>query len=393
MSETKIPAFLTLDLDTGEKEFLDIEELKQWLGIERQAVDWLSNLSSRDQTAAKAWQHIGPWLSQLDNFIRDFANHQGNESHQEHLKNKLKAEAHTYIQKYGVRSSESADALFVSQLRETQTDAVAGYAMTFLMGQDLNFSTPIALEGAYWALEYKHGSKETVAAQREALDKLKSSWTERFRKQYNELKTDKKRLTTEVATLREQLSLIKEEIGQQQLQQKNQFGELLVNVENELADIKKTYDEKLALQSSVNYWTEKRANHQTIMWWLAGATLAVAILTGYFFLDAAYALLEETIAQVPLWKVSVMLAISTAGIWLTRLSAKIFIANLHLRTDADERVTMVQTYLALLREGNGPKDEERQLILQTLFRPSTTGFIKDDGPPGFYEAMSRTISK
>ena len=41
---------------------------------------------------------------------------------------------------------------------------------------------------------------------------------------------------------------------------------------------------------------------------------------------------------------------------------------LHLRTDADERVTMIQTYLALLRKGSGPKDDERQLIWQTFYR-------------------------
>ena len=121
------------------------------------------------------------------------------------------------------------------------------------------------------------------------------------------------------------------------------------------------------------------------MWWLAGVTLLFAGATVCLFLDTAYELLRETVTQVPLWKVSVMIAISTAGIWLTRLSAKIFISNLHLRTDADERVTKIQTYLALLREGNGPKENERQLILQTLFRPSSTGFIKDDGPTGFHE--------
>ncbi|MES9847280.1 MAG: DUF6161 domain-containing protein [Candidatus Thiodiazotropha sp.] len=54
---------------------------------------------------------------------------------------------------------------------------------------------------------------------------------------------------------------------------------------------------------------------------------------------------------------------------------------------------MIQTYLALLREGSGPKDEERQLILQTLFSPSTTGFIKDDGPSSFHEIVSNALSK
>ena len=55
------------------------------------------------------------------------------------------------------------------------------------------------------------------------------------------------------------------------------------------------------------------------------------------------------------WRIGVMLAISTFGIWVTRLSAKIFISDLYLHTDADERVTMIRTYLALLRESSGHK--------------------------------------
>lgn len=78
---------------------------------------------------------------------------------------------------------------------------------------------------------------------------------------------------------------------------------------------------------------------------------------------------------------------------MTRLSAKIFVSNLHLRTDADERVTMIQTYLALLREGSGPKEDERQLVLQTLFRPSKAGFIKDEGPSAFHEIVTNALSK
>ena len=39
---------------------------------------------------------------------------------------------------------------------------------------------------------------------------------------------------------------------------------------------------------------------------------------------------------------------------------------------------MVQTYLVLLRRGKLGNDE-RLFILQTLFRPTQTGIVKDDG--------------
>ncbi|HAT3868995.1 hypothetical protein SC371_03485 [Legionella pneumophila serogroup 2] len=54
---------------------------------------------------------------------------------------------------------------------------------------------------------------------------------------------------------------------------------------------------------------------------------------------------------------------------------------------------MIQTYLALLREGSAPKDDERQLILQTLFRPSSTGFVNEEGPTGFHEILAQKFMK
>ena len=92
----------------------------------------------------------------------------------------------------------------------------------------------------------------------------------------------------------------------------------------------------------------------------------------------------------PYWKLALLGIIAVLGVWLARLIVRIFLSHLHLGTDAKERVTMIQTYLALLREEHGLKDDERQLILQTLFRPSATGIVKDDGiPPSLVEIASR----
>ena len=162
--------------------------------------------------------------------------------------------------------------------------------------------------------------------------------------------------------------------------QAEDFEITLNEAKGKLTDFETTFKENIALQSSVAYWTKKREHHQKVMWWMAIFTVTSAVVTGLVTIQAANEYLNITIDEVKLAQIGVMLAISTLGVWLTRLSAKIFISNLHLRTDADERVTMIQTYLAFLAEGKGPKDDERQLILQTLFRPSTTGFIKDDGP-------------
>ncbi len=51
-----------------------------------------------------------------------------------------------------------------------------------------------------------------------------------------------------------------------------------------------------------------------------------------------------------------------------------------LASDAAERVVMIKAYVALAREGK-LDDSHRSLILQALFKPSTTGLVKDDAVP------------
>jgi hypothetical protein len=256
-----------------------------------------------------------------------------------------------------------------------------------LTGQNINFNTADAVEGIFLALQYKRGIPETVDAERKALEALKRAWTSRYGKQHDENKKRNEELTTEINEHKNAFVSIKDKFDTFYASEEEKFQNLYKKTEAELLDIKRTYDEKLALSSSVRYWTIKRKNHKRAMWWLAFSTFSAAVTTTFLFLVIVQELMLETAADVPLWKVSILLAVSTLGIWLTRLCTKIFISNLHLKTDADERVTMMLTYLALLRKGKGPPENERQLILQTLFRPSLTGFIKEDGPAGFFELL------
>jgi hypothetical protein len=69
------------------------------------------------------------------------------------------------------------------------------------------------------------------------------------------------------------------------------------------------------------------------------------------------------------------------GVWAIRVLVRLLLSNLHLEAEAVERRTMLLTYLALLRRGQGPSEQQRELILQTLFRPSATGIVKDDALP------------
>jgi hypothetical protein len=84
----------------------------------------------------------------------------------------------------------------------------------------------------------------------------------------------------------------------------------------------------------------------------------------------------------------------TFAFWFERIFVRLLLSQVHLYTDASERVVMAKTYIALLREGQGMKDEDRRLILQALFRPAVTGIVKDDAiPPTVLEWITRLGSK
>ena len=54
---------------------------------------------------------------------------------------------------------------------------------------------------------------------------------------------------------------------------------------------------------------------------------------------------------------------------------------MHLAEEAKEKEMFIKTYLALLRDSKGVKEEDRHLILQSIFSPSKNGIIQDDGVP------------
>ncbi|MDB6076121.1 MAG: hypothetical protein JWO89_3761, partial [Verrucomicrobiaceae bacterium] len=95
-----------------------------------------------------------------------------------------------------------------------------------------------------------------------------------------------------------------------------------------------------------------------------------------------------TLAEhIPILSKAGMLILSSAlAIWGIRIVARIFMSNLHLRTECNERVTMILTYLALYKD-NAAQDADRTLILQSIFRPCTTGIVTDDAAPpiGIYD--------
>jgi heme/copper-type cytochrome/quinol oxidase subunit 4 len=139
----------------------------------------------------------------------------------------------------------------------------------------------------------------------------------------------------------------------------------------------------MTLRAPVDYWQAKATKHETAsrQWMLATFSSMVGLAIGlgviatwvFFTLDAK--------GQPDAWKLAVLALVGVLGVWAVRLVVRVFLSHMHLATDAEERVTMVKTYLSLLESEKMPNDDDRKLVLTPLFRPASDGIVKDEGLP------------
>jgi hypothetical protein len=75
---------------------------------------------------------------------------------------------------------------------------------------------------------------------------------------------------------------------------------------------------------------------------------------------------------------------------------RLFSENVQILREAEERVTMIKTFLAMMRDGKDGQaivnDNDRILILRSLFRPSAVTGVDDSPPMPLYDIVNKKIS-
>lgn len=170
------------------------------------------------------------------------------------------------------------------------------------------------------------------------------------------------------------------------------FDKLVTDHKQGMENLRKTFREEIALRAPAEYWETKRTGHVRIAWitgalsfiGIAGAAALLAWLGHDLLRSAGPNTAPET------WRFAVLVLVGLFAVWGVRLLVRMFLSHLHLSTDAAERVVMVRTYLSLLEGERLASSEDRQLILQALFRPASDGIVKDEGlPPSMVEFLTR----
>lgn len=154
----------------------------------------------------------------------------------------------------------------------------------------------------------------------------------------------------------------------------------------ELSGLDSAYREKLKLEAPVKYWRYRaQVYRRRGTWWLCGLSgttlLAISVLTVILYASPDSFKNALFGGNPEAFKGLIILAtILSFFVYLVRVFAKLTFSSFHLERDAEEREQLTLVYLALTREGK-ISQEERDIVLQSVFSRADTGLLQGDSSP------------
>lgn len=245
-------------------------------------------------------------------------------------------------------------------------------------------------------LVYEFDSKETsnlgkrIEAEKKSLKQLRND----FQNQINQtetqltehLKNSSKDYENYVAEI-DKFKTEKEELfniwyGNSQLT----FNNFETESKAKILDLEETYEEKLRLEKPAEYWN-KRANllkkegWRAINWLIALIAFACVTLYLLLWLTPEGMLLSfiKGDAQAIKWSIIYVTFISFLAFGIRALN-KVAFSSFHLARDSEEREQLTYVYLSLKKD-SAIEEQDRILILQSLFSRAETGLLKEESGP------------
>ncbi len=384
---------IQIKTESGSKWFKTGQDFVNWVNEQKSIYTFISSVPNQHNetgllnTLNQNWQPlIDISQNQLSSLVTD----------EQQYTNKIEVLVKEFQQRLDARqvfTSDAPFAKFIQQLAQAEPDKAA-YALAYFLDFNLgNWDLKVS-RGTQAAIDWERNFYGKVEQEEQSLQSLKESWDGEF---------DRQGKNAEKSQLH--LDHLNKRADQLITAQQNRFDrsvsgyderleKALEKANTELENITRTYDEDLALHASVRYWGLQEKYHKRMSIGFGVTTVIVAGLVLWGLYEFVDRFLAADFESIHVSKLVTAAIITTFSIWAVRTCANLFMSHTHLRTDAQERRTMMHTYLAMLRKGQGPKDDERQLILQTLFRPSTTGMIKEDaGPSNLVDMLNRLTTR
>ena len=152
--------------------------------------------------------------------------------------------------------------------------------------------------------------------------------------------------------------------------------------EERIEQLEGRYKLKTALEDPANDWLDlgKKYFKSGIIWLVLGFLLGFFIVCALIYIIINLPNLFEDEDWINLARQTALLSVITGvSIFGIRIIIKLAISSLHLSRDATERNRLTKFFLHM-NDSKLIRDEERHLIIQSLFSRSDTGLLKDSSP-------------
>jgi Family of unknown function (DUF6161) len=350
-----------------------LDELEQWLRKEQEFWAWTRTVS---QVPDISGQIHGE--NELFSFITSIRNNSENLPHRTQMLANIQNLLMQRYQQFQALHSATPKAQYLATL---QNKVSAGHALRLFMGlNSANVGEVEAFRGSTLASVWELGLPGVQNAYEKAFEELRRKMEmehEQLRRQAGKSADEFSKLEADVGSLH---SAQRTTFDEEEAKRKLEFEQRQAVHDSQMSDIARSYKESMALRASVTYLTHGSKDRRKA--WIT--TGIVTFLVGAVFSGAAFFVAREVLnTDKPEWhKIAPAALLATLMFWLIRILVRMFLSNLHQSSDMRARATLIQTYLALLAEGNPLKEDDRKLILQVIFRPISDGLVRDDAAPG-----------
>ncbi len=371
---------LELDANGGRVALYSPEEVEAWIAKEQEFWRWFESYQNRDGYFPTVWSRVWSPLSNMSSIASALRqNSWGNADQKQQLSQTI---LQTYKSTDFVLHSTSTKAQFVDELRQSDPLAAA-YALAVLINSAIQPTSAPAFRGVVETTLFERGIKGNAKPEKKALEDALIAFQNQSAKRSEEADKLNNTLIQSLETVSASTQLNQEEFAKLLATSQNAIDAMLSGTKTELENITKTYDEKLALQAPVRYWSTKRRFHRIAREKIGRGLRWGGICSAIVVALSVWLLLGDSSTKNPpeYWRVGLIVILLTIVFWSLRLGIKIFLSHLHLEEDAAQRITMIQTYLSLMRRGQTNSAEDFKQILSALFRPTGDGLVKDESMP------------
>lgn len=152
--------------------------------------------------------------------------------------------------------------------------------------------------------------------------------------------------------------------------------------EARLNNLEETYKNKLSLEAPEILWYNRSKEYrEKAKYWtwvlIVAAIFLVGSLTGLVMVIHDYSL--DTFQEIPfISKSFILVSIISFFVYIIRVLIKIVMSNHHLATEYEQKAALTRFYQALTLAGTDIAQEERIIIIHSLFSKSETGLVKTD---------------